>query len=94
VSDRPGDGLGREEELLLSLAEEDFDVFLTMDQGFEHQQNITDRKIAVLLLVATSNQIEDLAPTIPSALLALQNIRAGQVVRADVRQVRGDRGTL
>src|SRR4029077_18269744 len=46
---------------LLSLAEAEFDALITIDQGFEYQQNLKERRIAILLLVSRSNQIEDLA---------------------------------
>ena len=62
---------GKKNGELLSLAETEFDALLTMDQGFEHQQNLSRRRIAILLLVARSNQIEDLAPIVPAALKAL-----------------------
>ena len=42
---------------------------------------LKERKIAILLLVSRSNQIEDLAPIVPSALTALDTIQPGQVVR-------------
>ena len=35
---------------LLSLADAEFDVLITIDQGFEYQQNLKERKIAILLL--------------------------------------------
>ena len=63
---------------LLSLAESDFDVLITIDQAMGRQQNLEDRKIALLVLSAPSNQIEDLRPLIP---LALARIQPGQVVR-------------
>ena len=72
---------GKKNGELLSLAEAEFDALLTMDQGFEHQQNLSQRRIAMLLLVARSNQIEDLAPIVPAALKALDVIGPGQVVR-------------
>lgn len=72
---------GKKNGELLSLAETEFDALLTMDQGFEHQQNLSRRRIAILLLVGRSNQIEDLAPTVPAALKALGIIGRGQVVR-------------
>ena len=72
---------GKKNGLLLSLPEEEFEVLITMDQGFEHQQNLEDRKIALLLLVAPSNQLEDLAPLIPSALTVLRTIQPGSVIR-------------
>jgi len=76
---------GKKNGLLLSLAEPEFDVLITMDQGFEHQQNLADRRIALLLLVAPSNQLEDLAPVVPSALAALAGIQPGSVVRVEKR---------
>jgi predicted nuclease of predicted toxin-antitoxin system len=72
---------GKKNGLLLSLAEKEFEVLITMDQGFEYQQNLGDRKIALLLLVAPSNQLEDLAPLIPSALALLRTIQPGGVIR-------------
>jgi hypothetical protein len=33
---------------LLSLADAEFDVLITIDQGFEYQQNLKERKIALL----------------------------------------------
>ena len=72
---------GKKNGELLSFAEAEFDALLTMDQGFEHQQNLSQRRIAILLLVARSNQIEDLAPIVPAALEALGGIGPGQVVR-------------
>ena len=71
---------GKKNGELLSLAETEFDALLTMDQGFEHQQT-SRRRIPILLLVARSNQIEDLAPIVPAALKALGVIGPGQVVR-------------
>jgi predicted nuclease of predicted toxin-antitoxin system len=56
-------------------------VLLTTEQGFVHQQNLAGRRIALLILVAPSNQIEDLAPIAPAALAALADIQAGSVVR-------------
>ncbi len=53
---------------LLTLAQTQFDVFLTMDQGIPHQQNIPKFEIAVLLLRAASNDLDDLKPLIPAIL--------------------------
>ena len=39
---------------LLSLAEERFELFITSDQNMLYQQNIKDRKIAILML-STNN---------------------------------------
>jgi hypothetical protein len=67
--------------VLLSLAEAEFDALVTIDQGFEYQQNVKECRIAILLVVSRSNQIEDLAPIVPAVLTALETILPGQVVR-------------
>jgi hypothetical protein len=78
----PGDGWsGIKNGARLSLAEGEFDALITIDQGFEYQQSLKERRIAILLLVSRSNQIEDLAPIVPAALTALETILPGQVVR-------------
>jgi predicted nuclease of predicted toxin-antitoxin system len=77
---------GRKNGELLDAAEnQGYDVLLTMDQGFPYQQNLLNRKIALLILVAPSNQIEDLVPLVPAALAALKNIQPGSVVRLEGR---------
>jgi len=54
---------------------------VTIDQGMEYEQNLANREIALLVLGARSNQIEDLAPIIPATLDALRGIQPGQIVR-------------
>lgn len=77
-----GDGWsGKKNGELLSLGEAEFDVLVTIDRGLEYQQNLGNRTIAVLVLDARSNQIEDLAPVIPAALSALKSIQPGRTVR-------------
>ena len=51
---------------LLTLAEPQFDVLMTIDQGIEHQQVLATRNIALLVISVRSNQMEDLAPIMPS----------------------------
>ena len=57
---------------LLDLAEGEFDLFITADQGVRYQQNLTGRKIGVLelstnklrLLEAAANQIKEAVDSI------------------------------
>ena len=51
---------------LLRLAAAEFDVLVTMDRGIEHQQNLSGVDLCVLILSATSNDIDDLLPLVPS----------------------------
>jgi len=70
--------------VLLALADGKFDVLLTIDQNLEYQQDLANRQIAMLVISALSNQIEDLEPVVPHVLTALRNIRPGRVVRVGI----------
>ena len=65
---------------LLALAEDHYDVLVTIDKNIRYQQNMTDRHIAILIIRAPSNDISDIEPRIPEALVALQSIQPGEVV--------------
>ena len=71
--------------VLLSLAELEFDVLVTVDQGIEYEQNLANRRMAVLVLTGRSNQIEDLEPIIPAALAALHSIHPGRAIRVGAK---------
>lgn len=66
---------------LLSLACTEFDAFVTADQNIEHQQNVTQLDIAVIILVARSNRLQDLLPLLPHLVGALSSARPGQIYR-------------
>ena len=65
---------------LLAAAELSFDVVVTRDKNIRYQQNLTGRRISVLILRARSNNIRDIRPLVEAALLALDSIKSGQVV--------------
>jgi hypothetical protein len=56
---------------LLTLAQAQFDIFLTLDQGLPYQQNLAKFEIAVFLVRAASNDLSDLAPLVPTILAAM-----------------------
>jgi hypothetical protein len=67
---------------LLDAAEEaGFDVLITVDQNIPDQQNLTWRKIAILILCGRTNRLRDLTTLAPAAISALASIRPGEVVR-------------
>jgi len=66
---------------LLRRATDAFDVFVTVDRNLTFQQNLSDLRIAVLVLVAVSNEFEALKPLMPVVLKLLPSLRRGQVVR-------------
>ena len=66
---------------LLALAETEFEVFLTVDQNLKYQQNLKAFNIGVILLVARNNRLKTLLPLMPEARKALENIKAGDLIR-------------
>jgi len=70
---------GTKNGALLRLVERKFDVFLTNDQNLEHQQNLKLFDLAVLVLVAATNDIEDLRPLMPAANGAIRTIGSREI---------------
>ena len=69
---------------LLTAAEASaFAVLVTGDQNIQFQQNLSRRRLGVVVLCAASNALEDLLPLVPAALTAIENVRPGQVVRIE-----------
>ncbi len=71
---------GKKNGELLGLADPQFDVLLTLDKNLPYQQNLDTKRIAVLIVRARSNRIQDLLPVIPECLAALESIQPQQVV--------------
>ena len=71
---------GTKNNALLRLAATDFDVFLTVDQGIPYQQNLPGLDLALVIVRAPSNDINDLRPKMPEVLHVLETIQPGQVV--------------
>jgi hypothetical protein len=68
-------------ELLKQAEAAKFDVLLTVDRGFEYQQNLADRQIAVIVFCGKSVLFEDLLPLMTTCLDDLKTIRPGEVIR-------------
>jgi predicted nuclease of predicted toxin-antitoxin system len=66
---------------LLELAADQFDAFVTMDSGLRYQQNISQKRIAVVTLHARSNRSVDLRPLVPAVLAALPTAHPGTITR-------------
>ena len=71
---------GKSNGELLSLAETAFEVFVTLDTNLRYQQNLAGRRIAVIVMVAASNRLEQLSPLFPACAEALNTIKRGDVV--------------
>ena len=67
---------------LLSAAElAKFDLFLTLDQGIEYQQNLICRTIAIVLFQTKTSRLRDLLPHLPACLALLEAIKPGQIFK-------------
>ena len=70
---------------LLRVAEQEFDLFLTVDQKLQDQQNLSVFSIAVIVLVAPNNTLAALQPLMPKVLESLSSAKPGHalVIRLD-----------
>ena len=58
--------------LLERAAKEGFEAFLTVDRGFEFEQNVERFPLTVVILLARGNRLEDLRPLIPDLMETLK----------------------
>jgi predicted nuclease of predicted toxin-antitoxin system len=64
---------------LLSLAAEQFDVFITVDLNLAFQQNVAGLSIAVIVLRARTNRLADLKPLVRDLLPVIESARLGAI---------------
>ena len=64
-------------ELLRRAVEADFQVFVTMDKGIPHQQNLRVFTIAIVRLAAHTNRLADTRPLMPLLLKSLNAVQPG-----------------
>ena len=65
---------------LLALAAKQFDAFVTVDKSLPYQQNQNTLPIAVLVLDAHSNELQQLLPMMPALEICLASLVAGSYV--------------
>ena len=75
---------GKENGELIALADEHFDVLVTIDKNIRYQQNMTGRNIAILIIRPASNDLDDIRPHVPNALVALQSLKPGQILEVGI----------
>jgi hypothetical protein len=68
-------------QLLKHAADAGFDVLVTVDQNLQYEQNLTQSSIAVVLLVAPSNRLQDLLPLAEGLRDALVSTEPGTLIR-------------
>jgi predicted nuclease of predicted toxin-antitoxin system len=65
---------------LLAAAADLFDALVTVDKSIPDQQNLSSLPLAVLVLRARTNKYLDLKPLVTLALVALEQIKPGEVI--------------
>lgn len=65
---------------LLALAQQQFDVVLTMDKGMPDQQFLKRFFIAVIILRARSKRLADVLPLVPALQMVVPRARKGEAV--------------
>jgi predicted nuclease of predicted toxin-antitoxin system len=67
--------------LLARAAGAGFDALLTKDANLQYEQNLVNLPLAVVVLRAPSNDIDDLRPLVPALLRALAALQPTAVTR-------------
>lgn len=70
---------GKKNGELLDLAEQEFDVLVTVDSNIPYQQALAGRKLSLFVLEAKSNRLEDLVPLFSSCIAELDRVELGKV---------------
>ena len=66
-------------ELLARAAAAGFDALLTKDTGLQFEQNLVNLSLAVVVIRAASNDIDDIRPFLPALAQKLANLPPKQV---------------
>jgi predicted nuclease of predicted toxin-antitoxin system len=64
---------------LLCLIRGQFDAFITVDSNLAYQQDLQTLPVAVVVLRAPSNKIEDLRPLLPRLLATMAALKPGEL---------------
>ncbi len=73
--------LGKHNGELLTLARDEFDVMITLDQTIPYEQNITEADVGIVILSAGTNTFEELRQLIPELIDRIGTVERGEIVR-------------
>jgi predicted nuclease of predicted toxin-antitoxin system len=65
---------------LLNRARREFDVFITVDRGIPHEQNLAKETLSIIVLRAWTNDVEILMGLLPKVREVLTRIQPGEIV--------------
>lgn len=72
---------GKQNGELLTLAEAEFDVLVSVDTNLSYQQNLAGREIGIVVLHCSSNRLEHLRQHFPACALAVERIKPGEIIQ-------------
>jgi len=67
-------------QLLQQAAAAGYDALISMDGSLATQQNVASLAIAIVVLQASTNRLEDTSPIMPKVLALLPTLKPGQIV--------------
>ena len=86
-----GTGNGR----LLSLAAgQGFQALVTVDRGFEYQQNSSRLPMPVVVMLAARNRITELRPLVPDVVSILSGDLQRHIYRVPAKRLRAETGPI
>jgi predicted nuclease of predicted toxin-antitoxin system len=65
---------------LLTLADGRFDVFVTLDQGFEYQHDLRNLSLGIVILHVPKNSLRFYEPIVTEIVSAAETVKGGEVV--------------
>ncbi|HBY60825.1 MAG TPA: hypothetical protein DEH78_13465 [Solibacterales bacterium] len=75
---------GLKNGVLIAAAESaGFEILITTDQEIPYQQNLSGRRVSIMILGASTNRLSDLQRLVPAVLRTLDSITDGQLIRID-----------
>lgn len=72
---------GQRDHVLIPPIQDRFDVFLTIDKGFEFEQNLKKLSFGVIVLESANNQMSSYERVLEELVRLIQCIAPGQVAR-------------
>lgn len=71
---------GKPDHVLIGEIESRFDVFVTIDKGFEFEHDLKERPFGIIVLTAANNQMPSYERLLDELTRQIQSVRTGQVV--------------
>ena len=65
---------------LLALAQDEFDVFVTIDRSLEHQQNLARLKLGFVVVRVPSNELAYYLPLFEQLRIAAESVQKGAII--------------